>query len=150
VLAAHRSVCSQPGVSEDTPMDGTTRHNCVDRRACPGGAVALADSVVWMRTSGQCGSGCWTVSPAFGLATRLWASWLPTFADWLSKPTPDDPALRDAFEEQWARIDGELELRTESWAPAGSASDADLARYLDGREQWVSELLRSSSSTAHE
>ena len=63
---------------------------------------------------------------------------------------PHDPALRDAFEGQWARIDGELELRTESWAPAGSASDADLARYLDGLEAWVTVLLRTSSSTAHE
>lgn len=63
---------------------------------------------------------------------------------------PHDPAVRDAFKEQWALIDGELELRTEPWAPPGSASDVDLARYLNDLEAWVTGLLRRSSGTLHE
>jgi hypothetical protein len=63
---------------------------------------------------------------------------------------PHDPAVREEFEELWARIDGELELRTEPWAPPGAASDVDLERYLDDLRAWVTQLLHRSSGTLHE
>jgi hypothetical protein len=63
---------------------------------------------------------------------------------------PHDPAVRDEFEEHWAPIDGELELRTEPGAPPGAASDVDLARYLDDLQAWVAQLLRRSSGALHE
>jgi hypothetical protein len=62
---------------------------------------------------------------------------------------PHDSAVRDAFERQWARIDGEHELRTELWAPAGAASDHDLALYLEELQAWVITLVRSSSTAEH-
>jgi hypothetical protein len=62
---------------------------------------------------------------------------------------PHDPAVRDSFEAQWVRLDGEQELQTEPWAPAGAASEADLTRYLDGLQDWVRSLLAAESNTDH-
>jgi hypothetical protein len=48
------------------------------------------------------------------------------------------PDLRDEFQDLWADIDIESELRTEPWAPPGAVSDERLTRALDslivGRE----------------
>ena len=46
-----------------------------------------------------------------------------------------------------APIDMELELRTEAWASAGSASDADLDRALSEFQSWARDVL---GSTDHE
>ena len=53
--------------------------------------------------------------------------------------------LRDGFWLHFAPIDGELELRTESWAPAGSASDEDLAEALTTFRLWVEHVLATTS-----
>lgn len=51
---------------------------------------------------------------------------------------------RRAFESLWSPIDGEHELRTESWAPPGLASDERLVELLDEFSRWVHEVLESA------
>ena len=55
-----------------------------------------------------------------------------------------DRQLRDEFELNWIRVDSELELRTEPWAPPGSASDASLREALASFRTWVSAVLARS------
>ena len=43
---------------------------------------------------------------------------------------PHDAQIRSEFEQHWTAIEGQHELRTEPWAPAGSASDERLADAL--------------------
>jgi hypothetical protein len=62
---------------------------------------------------------------------------------------PHEPRIRSDFEAVWSRIDGEHELRTEPWAPPGSASDAHLATYLDEFSAWVRSVLANDDSSEH-
>ena len=62
---------------------------------------------------------------------------------------PHDQGIRSEFEAVWGVIEGEHELRTEPWAPAGSASDANLARSLDEFTVWVRGLLAADTSEDH-
>lgn len=43
---------------------------------------------------------------------------------------PHDAQIRSEFEAMWSPIDGENELRTESWAPPGAANDVRLEEAL--------------------
>ncbi len=52
-----------------------------------------------------------------------------------------DEQVRSGFYDQWVKLDMEHELRTEPWAPVGSASDDRLAAGLRGVRGWVEELL---------
>jgi hypothetical protein len=55
-----------------------------------------------------------------------------------------DESLIDAFWNHEAPIDMELELRTEPWAPADSASDAGLDRAIEGFRAWALDTLAST------
>jgi len=55
-----------------------------------------------------------------------------------------DQALIDEFWNHQAPIDMELELRTEDWAPPGSASDQNLDHALTEFREWVVEVLAST------
>jgi len=63
---------------------------------------------------------------------------------------PHDEKVRQGFEVVWAQLDGQLELRTESWAPAGSASDEGLQRALDEFRDWVTGVLAGGQGTDHD
>jgi hypothetical protein len=63
---------------------------------------------------------------------------------------PHVPAIRDHFESIWQRLDGELELRTEPWAPPGAANDVALAGYLDDLQSWVATSVLSDPSDVHD
>lgn len=54
---------------------------------------------------------------------------------------PHDQAVRDEFELHWSPLDGELELRTQPWAPAGAADDRHLASLLEAFGSWVDEVV---------
>ena len=54
------------------------------------------------------------------------------------------PDLRDEFQDLWTDIDMESELRTESWAPPGAASDERLTRALDSLIVWARESVAAS------
>ena len=56
---------------------------------------------------------------------------------------PHYGTVRDAFEAAWSTIDAEHELRTEAWAPKGSASDANLGQSLDVFTAWVERVLNA-------
>lgn len=58
-----------------------------------------------------------------------------------------DGDIRAAFESYWSPIDGEHELRTESWAPPGLASDERLADLLDEFSRWIQHVLESANDT---
>ncbi|MET8335632.1 hypothetical protein ABZV14_07000 [Streptosporangium canum] len=45
--------------------------------------------------------------------------------------------IRDSFEEIWADLDAESELRTEPWAPPGLADDAHLREILRRLRSWI-------------
>jgi hypothetical protein len=62
---------------------------------------------------------------------------------------PHDPALRSDFEEAWGRIEGEHELRTEPWAPAGSARDENLAAALSRFREWVQRVVAADNTDEH-
>ena len=62
---------------------------------------------------------------------------------------PHDASIRSDFESAWAPIDMVLELRTEAWAPAGSASDEALEHGLDGFATWVESVLARDTTTDH-
>jgi hypothetical protein len=62
---------------------------------------------------------------------------------------PHDAVIRDQFEVVWSPIDAEHELRTEPWAPAGSASDEALDQALDTFTEWVSAMLTADSTREH-
>ena len=55
---------------------------------------------------------------------------------------PHDASTRFDFESYWAALDGEHELRTEAWAPPGSANDDQLARCLVDLRSWIGEVLQ--------
>jgi len=44
---------------------------------------------------------------------------------------PHDAVTREDFESKWSPIDDEQDLRTEPWAPAGAANDANLSVRLE-------------------
>ncbi len=56
-----------------------------------------------------------------------------------------DESLIDDFWNYFARIDMELELRTESWAPPDSASDEALRDALDRYRAWVQHVLETTN-----
>ena len=60
---------------------------------------------------------------------------------------PHDAEVRTEFESMWVAIDGENELRTESWAPTVAASDDRLSEALDAFCSWVQQLLTADPST---
>jgi hypothetical protein len=62
---------------------------------------------------------------------------------------PHDAHIRDGFELKWVQIDGENELRTESWAPEGAASDPRLTEALDLFCGWVRSVLATDTTTDH-
>jgi hypothetical protein len=62
---------------------------------------------------------------------------------------PHDAGVRDQFEVMWSPIDAEHELRTEPWAPPGSASDEALTRALDAFAEWVTGILVANSAPQH-
>ncbi len=62
---------------------------------------------------------------------------------------PHDARIRSEFESMWALIDGENELRTESWAPPGSANDDRLRELLRAFCTWVEQVLAFDSTTDH-
>jgi hypothetical protein len=62
---------------------------------------------------------------------------------------PHDARIREDFESVWSPIDQENELRTEPWAPAGAASDANLDRALSEFVVWVDTVVASDSSDEH-
>lgn len=55
-----------------------------------------------------------------------------------------DGNLIDEFWSRQAPIDMELELRTEPWAPPGSASDIALQTALDDFVTWVQMILATT------
>jgi hypothetical protein len=55
-----------------------------------------------------------------------------------------DERLIDEFWNHCAPIDTEHELRTEAWAPAGSANDEHLAAVIEDFRRWVNEVLSST------
>jgi hypothetical protein len=50
---------------------------------------------------------------------------------------PRELSIRDSFEELWAELDGESELRTAPWAPPGLADDAHLREILHRLRSWA-------------
>jgi hypothetical protein len=50
---------------------------------------------------------------------------------------PRELSIRDSFEELWAELDAESELRTEPWAPPGLADDAHLRELLRQLRSWI-------------
>jgi hypothetical protein len=62
---------------------------------------------------------------------------------------PHEARIRDQFESNWVQIDHENELRTESWAPSGIASDAQLAQHLKRFQDWVEGVLADDQTTDH-
>jgi len=50
-----------------------------------------------------------------------------------------DPDVRTAFETAWIKLDYENELRTEPWAPVGSATEEGLENALLGMSDWIFE-----------
>ena len=62
---------------------------------------------------------------------------------------PHEPAVRSEFEAMWSEIDGENDLRTQPWAPPGSASDARLDRSLSEFVKWVRGVVMADSSDEH-
>ena len=46
----------------------------------------------------------------------------------------------------WSPIDAEHELRTQPWAPAGSASGEALGQVLDTFAEWVTAILAADST----
>ncbi|MEU9890929.1 hypothetical protein [Sphaerisporangium sp. NPDC051011] len=59
---------------------------------------------------------------------------------------PREWSIRDAFEDLWAELDAECDLRTESWAPPGSADDVHLRRSIDALRSWASRVAAGASS----
>ena len=55
-----------------------------------------------------------------------------------------DQNLTAEFWDHFVEIDMELELRTEAWAPSGSASDQRLRDAVDGYRRWVETVLATT------
>jgi hypothetical protein len=62
---------------------------------------------------------------------------------------PHEARIRDEFEAKWSPMDGDNELRTETWAPPGAANDDHLQRILDEFSTWVQHVLDADSTTDH-
>jgi hypothetical protein len=54
--------------------------------------------------------------------------------------------IRDEFELAWVSVDGELELRTESWSRPEWVSDSNLEAALTALREWASETSSPRSS----
>ena len=98
---------------------------------------------------------------------RMWAAMLDQISDYRAgrshlgvllerlrglyvEADPRDAVIRDQFEVMWSPIDAQHELRTEPWAPAGSASDEVLGRALDTFTEWVVGMLAAREPVAAE
>ncbi|MEV7012637.1 hypothetical protein [Streptosporangium sp. NPDC051022] len=53
---------------------------------------------------------------------------------------PRELGIRDSFQWLWAELDMENDLRTEPWAPAGSADDVRLAEVIDALRSWATRV----------
>ncbi len=62
---------------------------------------------------------------------------------------PHDADIRDQFEMMWSPIDAQQELRSEVWAPSGSASDEALDQALDAFVNWAAGVLAADSTQEH-
>lgn len=62
---------------------------------------------------------------------------------------PHDALLQDEFAQLWNEIEMEYELRTEAWAPAGSADDRRLASGLAALRRWAASTLAHDASSDH-
>ncbi|GIH28164.1 hypothetical protein Aph01nite_64740 [Acrocarpospora phusangensis] len=61
---------------------------------------------------------------------------------------PRERSIRDSFEELWADLDAECELRTELWAPPGLADDAHLRRTIDALRSWAQRVAAGDPPTS--
>jgi hypothetical protein len=57
---------------------------------------------------------------------------------------PRELSIRNSFEEIWAELDAEAELRTESWAPPGLANDAHLNEVLHQLRSWIGNITEET------
>jgi hypothetical protein len=57
-----------------------------------------------------------------------------------------DPSVVSEFWEHFSKIEGEVELRTEPWAPPGLSTDESLRRALSEYRTWVLAILGDASS----
>jgi hypothetical protein len=62
---------------------------------------------------------------------------------------PHDASIRRAFEAHWSPIDAQHEFRTESWTPAGAASEDHLTSALGRFRSWVEGILSADTTTEH-
>ena len=62
---------------------------------------------------------------------------------------PHAASIRSDFEAHWSPIDAQYELRTESWAPAGAASEEHLAEALGRFSSWVGGVLSGDTTSEH-
>lgn len=60
---------------------------------------------------------------------------------WMAASNIHDQALVDEFWIRLSPIDGEAELRTEPWAPAGSPNDERLDSLLADLTFWIDRVL---------
>jgi hypothetical protein len=57
-----------------------------------------------------------------------------------------DSRIRMEFEQVWAPVDAQLELRTESWSRPECVSDSDLTATLTDLRNWASEVSSPGSA----
>lgn len=60
-----------------------------------------------------------------------------------------DQRVRDDFEVYWSAIDAQHELRTESWAPSGTADDRALRASVDAFRRWVQTAVLADKTDHH-
>jgi len=53
--------------------------------------------------------------------------------------------IRDSFQWLWSDLDGECELRTQPWAPAGVADDDRLATVIGELRLWATQVAAGES-----
>jgi hypothetical protein len=62
---------------------------------------------------------------------------------------PHDPSVRTNFERAWSSLDAEHELRTETWAPSGAASEEGLRGALDDFRFFLNGVLSGDWDGEH-
>ncbi|GAA1264064.1 hypothetical protein Psi02_76410 [Planotetraspora silvatica] len=58
---------------------------------------------------------------------------------------PGELEIRDSFQRLWSDLDGECELRTQPWAPAGVADDDRLASVISELRMWATQVAAGES-----